>query len=72
MIEKTAKIKIPYDINSDKKVNIQDITIVAMAYGRKPGDLKWKDEADLNNDGTRNIVDVNMVARTYGKEFYTS
>jgi hypothetical protein len=58
---------IPGDMNSDGVVNILDLAIVARAYGTKPGDPKWKEDADLNNDKIINILDLIPVARNYGR-----
>lgn len=55
------------DLNKDLKVDIQDITIVAVAYNTRSGDEKWNAAADLDKNGTVNILDVAMVARDYGK-----
>jgi hypothetical protein len=55
------------DLNRDKTVNILDITIVAAAYGSKPGDPKWNALADLDKNSQVNILDVTMVARDYNK-----
>lgn len=55
------------DLNKDRTVNILDITIVAAAYGSKPGDPKWNVLADLDMNGQVNIIDVTMVAKDYGK-----
>lgn len=54
------------DLNGDGVVNIQDITIVAAAYGSIPGSLNWNELADLDKNGTINILDVTMVAKDYG------
>jgi hypothetical protein len=55
------------DFNRDAKVNIQDITIVAVAYGSRRGDPKWNAMADLDKNGWINIIDMTMVAKDYGK-----
>jgi hypothetical protein len=55
------------DLNKDGTVNILDITMVAAAYGSKPGDQKWNALADLDKNDQVNIIDVTMVARDYGK-----
>jgi hypothetical protein len=55
------------DLNMDGRVNIQDITLVAIAYGSKPGDPKWNLMADLDKNGVINILDIALVARDYGK-----
>lgn len=55
------------DINHDGTVNIIDISIVATAFGSKPGDKKWNAKTDLNGDGVINIVDLAIVARQFGE-----
>ena len=57
----------PGDLNSDGKVSIFDLFIVAKAYGTKPEDPKWNPLADLNNDNIINILDLIHVARNYGR-----
>jgi PKD repeat protein len=54
------------DINSDGKVTIQDISIVAIAYGTSEGEPKWNPECDLNHDTMINILDISIVAAQYG------
>jgi hypothetical protein len=58
---------LPTDLNQDGKVNIQDITIVAVAYHTKPGDNKWNPLADLDKSNFIDIIDISMVAKDYGK-----
>jgi hypothetical protein len=53
------------DINSDGIVDIQDLTIVAVAYGSAEGELKYNAKADLNQDGSVEIQDIAMVAKRY-------
>jgi hypothetical protein len=55
------------DLNGDGKINIQDITIIAVAYKTKPGDARWNPMADLDESGEINIIDITMVAKDYGK-----
>jgi hypothetical protein len=55
------------DLNKDGRVNIQDITMVAVAFGSKPGDADWNAVADLDKNGVVNILDITMVAKDYGK-----
>lgn len=55
------------DLNKDEKVNIQDITIVAIAYKSKPGDPNWNSIADIDNNEVIDILDITKVAIDYGK-----
>lgn len=55
------------DLNQDGAVNIQDLYIVAKAFGSRPGDLNWNETADVDKNGIVNIVDVFKVAKNFGK-----
>ena len=49
---------LPEDVNNDGIVNIQDLVVVANAFGEaKP---------DLNGDGVVNILDLVVVASAFG------
>ena len=58
---------LPIDLNKDGTVNIVDISIVAIAFGTKPGDGNWNPKADLDKNEEVNIIDISMVAMDYGK-----
>jgi hypothetical protein len=58
------------DLNFDGVVNILDISIVAKAFGTRPGDQRWDAVADVNGDDTVNILDISMIARDYGKSAF--
>lgn len=56
------------DLNEDRTVNIVDISIVAVAFGCKPGDENWNVIADVAEPyGEINIVDISIVAVDFGK-----
>jgi hypothetical protein len=55
------------DLNADGRVNIQDITIVAVAYNSRLGDPNWNKIADLDKNNIVNIIDISTVAKDYGK-----
>jgi hypothetical protein len=59
----------PTDINGDGRVDIQDVTMVAIAFGSKLGEEKWNASVDLYMDLRINIVDLTRVARDFGKTF---
>ena len=54
-------------INGDGEVNILDVTMVAIAFGSKPGEERWNALVDLHVDLRINIVDVTIVAKDFGK-----
>jgi hypothetical protein len=55
------------DLDANGVVNIIDVAIVARAFGSRPGDEKWNQNADLDNNGIINIIDVAAVAKDFGK-----
>ena len=58
------------DLDVNGMINILDITITAKAYGSRPADENWNQNADLDNNGIINIVDIATVAQDYGKIYF--
>ncbi len=58
------------DVNYDRKVNIRDVALAAIAFGSYPGHPRWPDNPwiDTNEDGKINIRDIALVAKEFGKE----
>ncbi|MDH5690690.1 MAG: dockerin type I domain-containing protein, partial [Candidatus Bathyarchaeota archaeon] len=63
----TVRVNMVGDMNSDKKVSITDIVIIALAFGSKPGDPNWNAISDVNNDGKVTITDVVIAAIHFGE-----
>jgi len=63
----TVLIRPAGDANSDCKVNILDLVIVAGSFGKSAGTPGYNPIADLNNDGRINILDLITIARTFGE-----
>ncbi len=57
----TEPDRIPADVNSDGKVNIQDMVLVASNFGQT-----GENHADVNGDGKVNIADLVLVAGALG------
>jgi len=55
------------DVNHDGQIDIVDITMVARAFGSKPGDENWNPDADINKDGTVDNLDMYMVEEIFRK-----
>lgn len=55
------------DLNGDGQVNILDISLVAVAFGTRPGETRWAPNADINNDDIINILDISTVAIHFGE-----
>ena len=51
-----------YDVNQDGVINIQDLVLVAQAFG------EYNEKADINGDGAVNIIDLLRVASHFGEE----
>jgi len=63
----SIRIRPAGDVNGDCIVNIIDVTLVTIAFGRSIGSPGYNPKSDLNNDGTINIIDVTIVTTTFGK-----
>jgi parallel beta-helix repeat protein len=59
--------KLLTDLNTDGKVNILDITLIAQAFGSSPGSPRWNPVCDLDRNGQVNIIDLTMIAKDFGK-----
>jgi len=57
------------DINGDRKVRVDDVLIVALAFGSNEGDPDWNPYTDLDKDGKVRVNDVLAVAVEFGKEW---
>ena len=54
------------DVNKDGTVNIQDLVLVAGAFGQ-PGNRNALQNLDVNRDGTINVLDLVRVSNNFGK-----
>lgn len=58
---------LPGDVDGNCKVDIFDLAAVGLAYGSKPGDSNWNENADLTGDGKVNIFDLATFGLNYGR-----
>ena len=56
------------DVNVDGKVDIEDIYMVALAFGETPNRPRWNPQADINNDEIIDIQDIYLTAKNFGKQ----
>lgn len=68
-IDLSATVTIPGDINGDFKVSLQDLVLLANAYGTHPNDTKWNPNADINGDGKVSLQDLTLLATHYGQHY---
>jgi parallel beta-helix repeat protein len=57
------------DIDFDGKVGLQDLVLLANAYGSKLGDAKWNFNADINDNGKVDLSDLVILALHYGQHY---
>jgi outer membrane protein assembly factor BamB len=62
-------ITIPGDLNGDFKVNLQDLVILASAYGSVPSAPNWNPNADIKGNGVVSLSDLVIVAQHYGQHY---
>jgi hypothetical protein len=64
-----VSITIPGDLNGDFKVDLADLTILAKAYGSRPGDANWNPNADIMGTGVVGLSDLVTLATHYGQHY---
>jgi hypothetical protein len=62
-------VTIPGDLNGDLTVGLQDLVILANAYGSRPGNLNWNANADIDNYGVVRLSDLVIMAIHYGQHY---
>jgi hypothetical protein len=62
-------VTISGDLNGDFKVGLQDLVLLALAYGSKPGDPNWNPNADIDNNGAVGLSDLVILALHYGQQW---
>ncbi len=55
------------DLNEDGKIDVIDLAIVALVYGKLDGESDYDPKADLDQNGIIDILDIAIVATDFGK-----
>jgi len=61
-MEKMFRVYPIWDINMDDHVNVLDLIMIAMHFGKHEGEEGYDKSVDLNNDGKINVLDLIIVA----------
>ncbi len=61
----TASDQLAGDCNHDNKVGMDDLTIVAAAYGSRKGEIRYNADADLNKDDKVDMDDLYILKQAY-------
>jgi len=56
----------PGDVTGDEIVDVEDLTICALALWSELGDPDWNPIADLNSDGIIDIFDLVIIGINFG------
>lgn len=62
-------VTIPGDLDGDFAVRLSDLTLLARAYGSKPGDPKWSPNADVDNNQLVGLIDLTIMAQHYEQHY---
>jgi len=62
------KVRILSDVNSDGKVDMEDITLLILKFGLNQYMPGWDPDCDLNNDGKIDMIDLIIVILNFGKK----
>jgi hypothetical protein len=65
----TVVITIPGDVDGNFRVKLNDLVLLALAYGSKPGDSNWNPSADIDRDGAVGRSDIVALAQHYGQHY---
>jgi hypothetical protein len=57
------------DINGDRKVSLQDLVLLANAYGSTPGSPRWDARCDVYRDNRISLQDLVVLALNYNRTY---
>ena len=57
------------DINNDRRVDITDLSSVALQFGMTSSDNGFDSHNDINSDGTIDILDLVIVGKNYNRQY---
>lgn len=66
-IDGAVKVKMQGDMNGDGRIDILDLSMVAISFGYFSSEPEYNPEVDLNKDGIVDIYDISVVSMHYGE-----
>jgi hypothetical protein len=67
LVDGQVKVKMMGDVNDDGKIDILDLTAVAIAFGSHRGDPNYNPDVDFDENGAINVIDLVRVTMNYGR-----
>jgi hypothetical protein len=67
MVDGSVKVKMVGDLNGDGIIDIFDVVAVGLAFGSKPGDPNWNEDADIVEDNLIDIFDLVYIGIHFGE-----
>jgi hypothetical protein len=67
LVDGVVTVALVGDVNADGIVDIEDIYLIALAYGTMPGQPGYKPNLDINDDSIIDIADIYIAALHYGE-----
>lgn len=69
LIKGWVTVTIPGDIDGSFNVQLQDLVLLALSYGSRPGDPRWSANADLDSNNIVGLQDLVIQALHYGQHY---
>lgn len=66
LVNGTVQVKIPGDVNGDRKVDAFDLSSLGRAYGSDPSKPNWNPQCDFNGDNKVDASDLVDLSNNYG------
>ncbi len=59
----------PGDLNGDRVVNVDDLTLITSQFGKDNSDPNWDARADADNNQVINVEDLTVVTSSFGNQY---
>lgn len=62
-VVRVVKLPNTFDVNNDGKVDIEDISAIALKYNKTSSDWEWDSKFDFNDDNIIDIYDLTLISK---------